>query len=199
MRGAGIQWVAYSANGTAEGDVVYCHHGRVEDFKKLQQLGVSLEGKIALIRYSHGFRGDKVRFAQQYGAIGAILYSDPAEVARDGISQSKIYPSTDWMPEHGVQLGTLMHGYGDPLSPIYPSKPDLYPRRTIEDAKKLAILPSIPVLPISYSDAYEILKLMKGNIVPQEWQGGINVTYKLGPGLTNGKVRIDVNAKLDKR
>jgi N-acetylated-alpha-linked acidic dipeptidase len=87
--GAGIQWVAYSANGTAEGDVVYCHHGRVEDFEKLQQLGVSLEGKIALIRYSHGFRGDKVRFAQQYGAIGAILYSDPAEVARDGISQSK--------------------------------------------------------------------------------------------------------------
>ena len=87
--GAGIQWVAYSANGTAEGDVVYCHHGRVEDFKKLQKLGVSLEGKIALIRYSHGFRGDKVRFAQQYGAIGAILYSDPAEVAKDGISQSK--------------------------------------------------------------------------------------------------------------
>lgn len=87
--GAGVQWVAYSANGSAEGDVVYCHYGRAEDYKKLIKLGIDLNGKIALIRYSHGFRGDKVKFAQKAGAIGAILYSDPAEVAKDGVEQSK--------------------------------------------------------------------------------------------------------------
>ncbi|VDM23786.1 unnamed protein product [Toxocara canis] len=83
--GAGIQWVAYSGNGTAQGEVVYCHHGRIEDFERLHRLGIDVKGKIALLRYGNGFRGDKVRHAQINGAIGAILYSDPAEIAKIGI------------------------------------------------------------------------------------------------------------------
>lgn len=47
------------------------------------------KGKIALLRYGNGFRGDKVRNAQMNGAIGAILYSDPAEVARMGPYRGK--------------------------------------------------------------------------------------------------------------
>ncbi|KAI1694375.1 PA domain-containing protein [Ditylenchus destructor] len=85
--GAGTQWVAYSANGTAEGDVVYCHYGRQSDFERLRQMGVSVQGKIALLRYHTEFRGSKVRNAVLNGAIGAILYSDPAECAKEGTDQ----------------------------------------------------------------------------------------------------------------
>lgn len=44
--GAGVQWLAYSPNGTVEADVVYCHYGTEEDFQYLKQLGISIKGKI---------------------------------------------------------------------------------------------------------------------------------------------------------
>uniref|UniRef100_A0A1I7Y1I9 PA domain-containing protein n=1 Tax=Steinernema glaseri TaxID=37863 RepID=A0A1I7Y1I9_9BILA len=196
--GADVQWVAYAAEGTVVGDVVYAHYGRSVDFDVLKKAGVHLKGKIALLRYSNGFRGDKVRLAQQHGAIGAILYSDPAEVARDG--SEEVYPSTEWMPSGGVQRGTLKTQHGDPLTPLYPAKPDLYPGRTIHEAKKEHVLPSIPAVPLSYGDAWHILSRMEGKKVPAEWQGGLNVTYRMGPGLRSGqKVKIDVRSSLEKR
>ena len=81
---AGTQWVAYSAPGTVEGEVICCHYGMEKDFEILEKLGLSVRGRIALIRYGYGFRGDKVAFAQKNGAIGVILFSDPAEVAKEG-------------------------------------------------------------------------------------------------------------------
>ena len=81
--GAAIQWLAYSANGTVEAEPVYCHYGRKQDFERLErEFGISdLEGRIAIIRYGEDFRGDKVRHAQERGAGGVIIFSDPLEVA----------------------------------------------------------------------------------------------------------------------
>ncbi|TKR73126.1 hypothetical protein L596_020474 [Steinernema carpocapsae] len=198
--GADIQWVAYAGHGEVIGDVVYCHHGRHQDFEQLKKLGIDLKGKIALLRYAFGFRGDKVANAQEAGAIGAILYSDPSEVARDGIDKAHVYPATEWMPSEAVQRGSIMKLNGDPLTPLFPAKKDLYGRRTLDDSKAEGILPAIPVMPLSYSDAWHILSRMEGQNVPVEWQGGINVTYKLGPGLKNSeKVKIDVKSTLEKR
>uniref|UniRef100_A0A1I8AKR8 Peptidase_M28 domain-containing protein n=1 Tax=Steinernema glaseri TaxID=37863 RepID=A0A1I8AKR8_9BILA len=198
--GADIQWVAYAGDGAVTGDVVYCHHGRHADFKELKKRGIDVKGKIALLRYAFGFRGDKVVNAERAGAIGAILYSDPAEVAKDGMSSSHVYPSAEWMPSEAVQRGSIMKLNGDPLTPLYPAKKDLYGSRTTEDAKSILLLPTIPVMPLSYSDAWHILSRMDGGDVPAEWQGGLNVTYKLGPGLKNGeKVKIDVKSTLEKR
>ncbi|KHN86959.1 Glutamate carboxypeptidase 2 -like protein [Toxocara canis] len=198
--GAGIQWVAYSGNGTAQGEVVYCHHGRIEDFERLHRLGIDVKGKIALLRYGNGFRGDKVRHAQINGAIGAILYSDPAEIAKIGIQPEDVYPNTEWMPLEAVQRGSIMHGNGDPLSPLYPSKKDLYRTKTIQEAKDDGTLPTIPVLPLSYNDAYQILSRMQGRAVPLDWQGGLNITYRVGPHLSGGAtVRIDVRSSLQTR
>uniref|UniRef100_F1KV27 Glutamate carboxypeptidase 2 n=1 Tax=Ascaris suum TaxID=6253 RepID=F1KV27_ASCSU len=198
--GAGVQWVAYSGNGTAQGEVIYCHHGRVEDFERLDRLGITVKGKIALLRYGNGFRGDKVRNAQMNGAIGAILYSDPAEVARMGPYPEKVYPNTEWMPLEGAQRGSIMRGNGDPLSPLYPSKKDLYRTKTVQEAKNDGTLPTIPVLPISYSDAFQILSRMQGRMVPLDWQGGLNISYRLGPRLGDGAtVRIDVRSSLQTR
>uniref|UniRef100_A0A0M3HXJ4 PA domain-containing protein n=1 Tax=Ascaris lumbricoides TaxID=6252 RepID=A0A0M3HXJ4_ASCLU len=197
---AGVHWVAYSGNGTAQGEVVYCHHGRVEDFERLDRLGITVKGKIALLRYGNGFRGDKVRNAQMNGAIGAILYSDPAEVARMGPYPEKVYPNTEWMPLEGAQRGSIMRGNGDPLSPLYPSKKDLYRTKTVQEAKNDGTLPTIPVLPISYSDAFQILSRMQGRMVPLDWQGGLNISYRLGPRLGDGAtVRIDVRSSLQTR
>ena len=53
--------------------------GSIEDFKRLKELGVETEGKIALIRYGGLFRGLKVKNSQDFGAIGAIIFSDPGD------------------------------------------------------------------------------------------------------------------------
>ncbi|KAK6019855.1 hypothetical protein OSTOST_14500, partial [Ostertagia ostertagi] len=74
----------------------------------------------------------KVAMAQQYGAIGAILYSDPAEVAPNGTLEKDVYPNTVYMPEHSVQRGTLHIGNGDVLSPLYAGKPNLWKTGSVE-------------------------------------------------------------------
>lgn len=196
---AGHQWLAYAGNGSASADVVYINHGTANDFKNLKLMGVDIKGKIALMRYGHGFRGDKIHKAQQAGAIGAILFSDTQDVAQDGVESENVYPKKIWMPNEGVQRGSLMHGDGDALSPYYPSKKELFKGRTIEEAKEDGVLPSIPVLPVSYTTGYEILKRLSGRPAPSDWQGfvGGNLTYKLGPGFVNGeKLSINVHSEL---
>uniref|UniRef100_A0A8R1HII9 Glutamate carboxypeptidase 2 homolog n=1 Tax=Caenorhabditis japonica TaxID=281687 RepID=A0A8R1HII9_CAEJA len=192
---AGHQWLAYAGNGTVSADVVYVNRGSVNDFKNLKLMGVDVKGKIALMRYGQGFRGDKVQNAQSAGAVGAILFSDTSDVAQDGIEPQNVYPNKIWMPNEGVQRGSLMHLSGDALSPYYPSKKELFRSRTIEEAKEENVILSIPALPISYTTALQLLKRMKGRPVPFDWQGliGGNLTYKLGPGFTNNeKLTINV-------
>ncbi|KAI6231190.1 Glutamate carboxypeptidase 2-like family protein [Aphelenchoides besseyi] len=194
---AGVQWVAYAANGTVKAPIVYCNYGRDEDLKKLEEEKIQLKGRIALIRYGKVFRGDKVREVQKRGAVGAILYSDPAECAQLG---DHVYPSTDFMPPNGVQRGTLNRMNGDLLTPFFPARKDLYSKVTIEDAKESLQLPSIPVLPLSYSDSYQLLSRMCGADVPADWQGGLNVTYKFGPCMQNKEtVEIEVKSSLEIR
>ncbi|CAI5456445.1 unnamed protein product [Caenorhabditis angaria] len=196
---AGHQWLAYAGNGSVSSDVVYVNRGTETDFKNLKLMGVDINGKIALMRYGHGFRGDKIHKAQLHGAVGAILFSDPSDVAQDGEKQANVYPKTVWMPNEAVQRGSLMHGDGDPLSPYYPAKKELYKSRTIDEAKEDRVLPKIPVLPISYTTAYQILKRMNGRPVPSDWQGlvGGNLTYKLGPGFVNNdRLTINVHSEL---
>ena len=43
----------------------------------LQQLKISVSGKIVLARYGKLFRGCKVMLAEMRNAVGVILYSDP--------------------------------------------------------------------------------------------------------------------------
>lgn len=155
-----------------------------------------------MLRYGGGFRGNKVKNAAAHGAVGAILYSDPADVARAGIDDKHVYPATEWMPSTGAQRGSIMVGDGDPLTPIYPAKNYTFRSRTIQQAKDEHIIPSIPVLPMSYGDVQNLLSQMGGRRVPTSWQGGLtNITYRLGPGfVTRGQqVRINVHSSLQRR
>jgi hypothetical protein len=63
----------------------------------------------------------KVMYAQQFGAIGAILYNDPADYAPFGTSPDQVYNQTWYMPPSGTQRGSALIANGDPLTPTYPS------------------------------------------------------------------------------
>ena len=45
---------------------------------------VNLTGRIAISRYGRIFRGNRVQNCEAAGAIGVIMYSDPATVAPYG-------------------------------------------------------------------------------------------------------------------
>ena len=79
----------YSPSGDVTADVVYANYGRLEDFKKLQEMGIDVKGKIAIVRYGMNFRGVKPYVAEQFGAVGVIIYSDPWD---DGYFKGDKYP-----------------------------------------------------------------------------------------------------------
>lgn len=59
--------------------------------------------------------------AAKFGAIGVILYSDPADYSIRG--NSVVFPNSEWLPGTGVQRGTIKQTSqpGDPLTPGYPA------------------------------------------------------------------------------
>ena len=67
-----------SGSGDVTGEVVYANYGRIEDFDQLAAQHIDLHGKIVLVRYGANFRGVKVYIAEQRGATGVLIYSDPA-------------------------------------------------------------------------------------------------------------------------
>jgi hypothetical protein len=59
--------------------------------------------------------------AQQFGAVGAILYNDPADYAPFGITPNQTFDQKWYMPPTGAQRGSAYTSNGDPLTPVYPS------------------------------------------------------------------------------
>ncbi len=93
---------AYVASGTATGELVYVNYGRLVDYQKLEAMGVSLEGNVAIVRYGGSpaqMRGMKVREAAKRGAVAVIVYSDPED---DGYVQGDVYPEGKWRPWTGI-------------------------------------------------------------------------------------------------
>jgi N-acetylated-alpha-linked acidic dipeptidase len=172
-----------SGSGDVTGEVVYANYGRLEDFDQLAAQRIDLHGKIALIRYGANFRGVKVYLAEQRGAIGVLLYSDPQD---DGYFKGDAYPNGPWRPETAVQRGSVQFLFkysGDPETPGVPSTMDLPDSARIRDYVGLnGNQPSIISIPISYHDAAPILHALKGATVPQGWQGALPFSYHLGPG-----------------
>lgn len=170
---------AFSAKGEPEGDLVYVNYARTEDFFFLQRnMSINCTGKIVIARYGKIFRGNKVKNAIQAGAKGIILYSDPADYCAPGVEP---YPDGWNLPGGAAQRGNVLNlnGAGDPLTPGYPAKDFMYRYKADEGVG----LPSIPVHPIGYYDAEQILRLMGGPASPASWKGNLNVSYNVGPGF----------------
>ncbi len=169
-----------SGSGDVTAAVVYANYGRREDFDRLAARHIDLHGKIVLARYGVNFRGVKVYLAEQRGAAGVLLYSDPQD---DGYSKGDAYPMGPWGPETAVQRGSVQYLFkypGDPETPGVASTLDL-PDSARIPAKTSGNQPLIPSIPISYHDAAPILKNMKGPAAPEGWQGALPFRYHLGP------------------
>ena len=180
-----------SPSGDITAEVVYANYCRPQDYDQLASLGVSVKGKIVLCRYGGNFRGVKVFIAQQRGATGVIIYSDPAD---DGYYRGDTYPHGPWGPATHVQRGSVQYLFkypGDALTPGIASRPDLPASKRLkpEDA---ANLPKIPSQPLSYHDAAPILEHLGGPAVPHDWQGALPFTYHVGPG-----VKVHLLLKMD--
>ncbi|HLZ39714.1 MAG TPA: M28 family metallopeptidase [Candidatus Sulfotelmatobacter sp.] len=178
-----------SPSGDVEADVVYANYGTPEDFEKLDKMKVDVRGKLVLARYGQNFRGVKVFVAQEHGAAGVILYSDPAD---DGWRRGDKYPEGPWRPDTGVQRGSVGYMFefpGDPTTPGIPSTPSL-PNSQRISPEQSAQVPKIPVTPISYHDAWPILQNLGGLDSPREWQGSLPFTYHIGPGPARVKMHL---------
>jgi N-acetylated-alpha-linked acidic dipeptidase len=181
-----------SPSGDAEAEVVYANYGTPEDFEKLEKLKIDVRGKIVLVRYGQNFRGVKAFIAQEHGAAGVIIYSDPYD---DGWRRGDKYPDGPWRPDTAVQRGSIGYMFefpGDPTTPGVASLPSL-PESQRVSPEKSAQLPKIPVTPLSYHDASPILQHLAGPDSPREWQGALPFTYHVGPG----PVRVKMHLKQD--
>jgi len=170
-------YLAYQGDGDVTAPMVYVNYGMQDDYKALERMGVSVKGKIVIARYGAGWRGLKPLLAQQHGAVGCIIYSDPAD---DGYATGAAYPDGPARPPQGIQRGSVqdMTIYpGDPLTPGVGATADAK-RLTREEAKTIL---KIPALPISYADATVLLKAMTGRVVPGNWRGALPITYRVGP------------------
>ena len=187
-----LTYNAYSPSGTVEAEVVYAYYGREEDFDWLASKGVDVEGKVCLIRYGKVFRGLKVRAAQEHGAVGVLLYSEPDD---DGYRKGDVYPKGPYRPRTGVQRGSIMfisHLVGDPLTPGWAATKGARRLRREE----CAWLPKIPCMPISWGNAHRIFAAMGGHNVSTAWQGGCPTTYHTGPGPVKIKMLVLMDEKV---
>lgn len=177
-------WNAYSGSGKVKSEVIYVNYGRLEDFQKIDSLGINLEGKIVLARYGGNFRGFKAKYAEEAGAIGLIIFTDPAN---SGFKLGDIYPDGPFNDASAIQRGSLLtlDYYGDPLTPFEVALPLDHPDSPVRKKIEEVALPKIPVAPIGYGAAYEILSRMEGQNVPEDWQGGFDFQYSVqgGPDL----------------
>jgi N-acetylated-alpha-linked acidic dipeptidase len=186
---------AFSGSGDVTAEVVYVNYGTREDFEKLAEMGVELKGKVAIARYGGNFRGYKAKYAEQYGMVGLVVFTDPKD---SGYTRGEVYPNGPYFNETTIQRGSMLtlDYTGDPLTPNEPALP-------LDGNKKVKRLdPSevafhtIPVTPIGYGAAKEILSRMTGSEVPESWQGGLPFKYRITGG-EDLKVRVMVDQKPD--
>jgi N-acetylated-alpha-linked acidic dipeptidase len=183
---------AYSTDGDVTGPLVFVNYGVPKDYEELDRLGISVKGAIVIAKYGHSWRGIKPKVAAEHGAIGCLIYSDPAD---DGFSSEDVFPKGPMRPPDGVQRGSVMdfpsNAPGDPLTPGVGATPDAK-RLALKDALSIT---KIPVLPISYGDAQPLLAALTGPMAPTEWRGGLPIPYHIGPG--SAKVRLKVSFNWD--
>src|SRR5260370_11178914 len=162
--GAPGAYFGYSASGDVTAEVVYAHSGNPEDYELLRKNGISVKGKIVIVRYSnpYSYRGFKALTAEREGAAALLIYSDPAE---DGFARGKVFPDGPWGPESHIQRGAITYDYivpGDPTTPGWapvPGAKHIAP----EQARSL---PKTVGLPLSRRDAKPPLANMHGPEAP---------------------------------
>ena len=185
----------YSASGDVTAPVVYANYGLPGDYEELKKAGVDVKGKIVIVRYGNSFRGVKAKVAEDHGAVGCIIYSDPED---DGYMQGDVYPKGPWRAVASGQRGSVQFLFDYPGDPLTPGKPAIpgTPRLKPEEATDLTRL---PVQPIAYDVAKTILSQLKGPVRPaRAFQGGLPFAYHLG-GTNDVKLRLKTDMDYKQR
>jgi N-acetylated-alpha-linked acidic dipeptidase len=180
---------AYSADGDVTSELVFVNRGVPADYEELERMGIDVKGKIVIAKYGGSWRGIKPKVAAEHGAIGCIIYSDPAD---DGYVQGDTYPNGPFRRADAVQRGSVMD------MPVYPGDPLTPDVGATKNAKRLEIkdvktIMKIPVLPISYEDALPLLQSLGGPVAPAAWRGGLPITYHVGPGIDKVHLKLAFN------
>jgi len=183
---------AFSKDGDVTAPLVYVNYGIPEDYERLERLGVSVKGAIAIARYGHSWRGIKPKVAAEHGAVGCLIYSDPAD---DGYHQGETFPEGAYRPKEGVQRGSVAD---DPIFPGDALTPGVAAKKGAKrlEIKDSPVITKIPVLPISYGDAQVLLAALGGPVVPNEWRGSLALTYHAGPSKLKVHLKMQSNWEL---
>ena len=185
-----------STNGPLTAAAFYVNYGTLEDYQLLDAWGFNMSGKIAVARYGQNFRGIKAAIGERFGVAGVLIYSDPLD---DGYNLGPMYTDGSYRPFTGVQRGSaeyISHFSGDPLTPFCPAGfPGCVPlygynaSNIVGNVTRSPVLPGIPVQPISYADAYQILANLTGTPIsgtnipfPASWAGGFSPSAKNAQG-----------------
>ncbi|KAK3072291.1 hypothetical protein LTS18_014668, partial [Coniosporium uncinatum] len=100
----------YSASGNVTAPYVFCNYGTYEDYQQMLAANISLEGKIALVKYGRNFRGLKVQRAQELGMVGIVMYSDPGDYGDMTEEKGeKPYPKGPARQPSSVQRGSVQY------------------------------------------------------------------------------------------
>ncbi|MFN9214488.1 MAG: M20/M25/M40 family metallo-hydrolase [Gemmatimonadota bacterium] len=181
----------YSGRGDVTAPLVFVNYGLIEDYAELARTGVDVRGAIVVARYGRSFRGIKAREAERRGAVGLILYSDPAD---DGYATGDVYPEGPMRHPDAPQRGSVYNGQGDPSTPGWPSLPGA--RRLPADSMRV---PRIPVVPVGYAQARALLEPLRGAALPSpSWQGGLPFRYHVG-GTADVRARVAVFMEPERR
>jgi N-acetylated-alpha-linked acidic dipeptidase len=185
----GPGYVAYSASGKVEAPVVYVNYGLPPDYARLEAAGVDAKGKIVIARYARSHRAVKIHTAQEAGAAGIIIYSDPAD---DGFAKGLTWPEGPWRGDWQLQRGNGKYSWfwhGDPLSPGVGATRDA----RVLDAATAPTLPRIPAVVLASQPASEILAKLDGPPAPAGFQGGLPFTYRLGGGTLKASLDVEMD------
>jgi N-acetylated-alpha-linked acidic dipeptidase len=173
-------YLAFQGDGDVSAPLVYVNYGMPADYEALARMGIDVKGKIVIVRYGGGWRGLKPKLAQEHGAVGCIIYSDPAD---DGYGDAPSYPEGPSRPPQGFQRGSVLDmpiEAGDPSTPGYGSTKGA--KRVSREQSTLIM--KIPALPIGYGDAQHFLAALTGPVAPKGWRGQLPMTYRVGPSTT---------------
>src|SRR5579859_7535301 len=179
----------WSADGDVTAPLVFVNYGIPADYEELAKFGIDVKGKIVIAKYGGSWRGIKPKVAQEHGAIGCIIYSDPEE---DGYYRGDVYPKGAFKNSSGAQRGSVMDMpiyAGDPTTPGYASTENV---KRIDRLQAESLL-KIPVLPISYGDAQPLLESLGGPVAPEPWRGALPITYHIGPSTANVHLKLQFN------
>lgn len=187
-RDVGPAYLGMSASGDTVGELIYANGGNPSDYDWLEAQGIDLEGKIALVRYSvpYSYRGYKALVAQRRGLAALLIYSDPEG---DGYERGPTFPEGPWGPPDHIQRGAITYDFlvpGDPLTPGWASTGDA---RRVEPSEARSV-PGIMAVPVSHAEAERLFRALEGPETPEEWQGGLPLSYRAGPGPAELRVRV---------